>query len=905
MANPQREQEKDCQERWSELGGYRRGNVSPCGRERTRETIPQRRVENPLTKSAHQGVAIIGRDHTVERLSAHLGDLLGWTSAVVPGMPVQALFPRAEIEAYGRLFAGIDAVLKGASAAEEGRLSLASPDGCEVPIYWSTYPVGDGEEGCSAVLVVKAATAGAGAPDSLESYRETFEYAVEGIFRTTLDGRYLVVNPALAKIYGYESPAELMRRLRDVRTQLYVKEGRRTEFVRLMQIHGFVSDFESEIYRADGTTVWIAEYARTVYGPDGVALYFEGSVVDITGQVRMIDALRENRERFRRLVESVNLVPWEAEWESGQIAYAGPQAEELLGFPMKEWLTEDFWVQRLHPEDRSWATVARAEGLSKRKTFESEYRMLTADGRTVWVRDIVTRRATEDGREIMVGFMLDITHRRMAEESLRETRQFTESVAAASPVIWYVYVVELNAVVYVDGGGIELLGYTKEALMKMEPVFLLSLAHPSEEAQWQEHRPRLLALKRGAVIEREFRLRGADGNWIWMRTYECAFKQDAEGRTVEIVGVAENITIQRAAVEQLEENEELFRKLAEMTRVIPLEMDLATQRFLYVGPQAAPLLGYPLNKWYGASFWRTTVHEEDAEVVEGLFREALENPNSDIDVEFRMRTETGEFKWLRQIVRRGLGEEKECRGFLIDISAAKAMEAEREETRKQLRELAMQGQKLLEEERMRVAREIHDELGQALTLLRIDLAWLGGRVNRLLPGEPGAPLMEKMEGMERQLEATLQAARRITTALRPPVLDEFGLAEAIEWQANDFSRRAGIRCQVHTQFQSNVPKEVETAAFRIFQEILTNVARHAKATRVEVRLEQSADSLWLSVRDNGCGFNPGAAKKKAGFGLLGMRERVEGSGGRLVIMSTPGEGTTISVTLPIQFGEVG
>lgn|GEM_PF-1315888 len=858
-------------------------------------------VENLLNQSDSPAVVIIGHDKNVERISPGLERILGWTTPVKPGMPLGAVFPRAEIEGYAQLFAAVAATLAGTDAATKGWLKVVLPEGGGGTIQWNLHLLEAGSRRRSVALVLQWDSPHSTAPDSLESYRDTFEHAVEGIFRTTLDGRYLVVNPALARIYGYESPAELMRRLRDLETQLYVKPGRRKDFVRLIQQQGFVSDFESEIYRADGTTVWIGEYARTVYGPTGEALYFEGSVVDITPQIRMIEALQENRERFRRLVESVSLVPWEAEWETGRIVYVGPQAEELLGFPMKEWLVDDFWMQRLHPEDRSWATIARAEGLSKRKSFESEYRMITAEGRTVWVRDIVTRRQTEGGQDILVGFMLDITHRRTAEESLQESRQFTESVAAASPVIWYVYLIEENTVGYVDGGGVELLGFTKEALVKMEPVFLLSLAHPTEEAAWQVHRPRLAALKAGEVLEREFRLRAADGNWIWMRTYECAFKQDAEGQTLQIVGVAENITIQKAAIEQLEENEALFRKLAETTRVVPLEMDLAARRLVYVGPQAVLMFGYPLSKWYGANFWGTVVHAEDMEGVEKLLQEALAQPDSDLDVEFRIRTESGEFKWLRLIVHRGSVEEKEGRGFLIDISAAKAMEAERETARRQLRELAVQGQKLLEEERMRVAREIHDELGQSLTLFRIDLTWLGGRVGRMLPGEAGAPLMDKLEAMEHQLEATLQAARRITTALRPPVLDEFGLAEAIEWQANDFSRRAGIRCQVFTEFQGNAGKEAETAAFRIFQEILTNVARHAKATRVEVRLEQSADTLWLSVRDNGSGFNPDDAKKKAGFGLLGMRERVEGNGGRLAIISTPGEGTTVSVTLPIQF----
>jgi PAS domain S-box-containing protein len=839
----------------------------------------------------------------VERLGAGVCEMLGLTEPFAPGASLEALFFRTERGGYARLQAALEQIRNGAAHSGCGQLSLANAEGGNRHADWSVYALDDGTDARAAVLILKIAETGIGVLGSLESYRETFEHAVEGIFRTTLEGSYLEVNPALARIYGYQSPKDLMGQLQNLNRQLYVKAGRRREFVRLMQQQGFVSNFESEVYRADGTTVWIAEYARTACDSQGKALFFEGSVVDITEHKRVEKALKESRERFRRLVESMNLVPWEADLETERVTYVGPQAEEFLGFPMRKWLKEDFWKERIHPEDRAWMIVSRAEALEKRGRFESEYRMVTHDGRTVWVRDIVSIIKGRDGREVLAGFLLDITHRRAAEELLRENRQFTEQVAAASPVIWYVYDLAINDVVYVNGAGVEALGFTKNALQQMEPVFLLALAHPSEEEAWWKHVTSLVDLKPGVIVEREFRLRAAQGDWVWLRTGETSFRQDAAGRTTQIVGTAENITMHRMAMEQLERNEALFRKLAETTRVIPFEVDLRARRFAYVGPQAEPLLGFPLSHWYRAGFWSAVIHPDDEIVAERLCREALESRETDIDAEFRMRTESGEYKWMRQIVRGGSMEEKAGlgRGFLIDVTSAKLMEAEREQTRAQLRELAVQGQKQLEEERMRVAREIHDELGQAMTLLRIDLAWLGGRVGRTVSGDALPPLMDKLEAMEQRLEETLQAARRITTKLRPPVLDEFGLAEAIEWQANDFTRRAGIRCQVIADFQGCPDKDAETVVFRIFQEILTNVARHSKASRVEVRLEQTPDSLWLSVRDNGCGFKAGEAKKQAGFGLLGMRERAEGAGGRLVIVSTPDEGTTISVTLPIQF----
>jgi signal transduction histidine kinase len=239
------------------------------------------------------------------------------------------------------------------------------------------------------------------------------------------------------------------------------------------------------------------------------------------------------------------------------------------------------------------------------------------------------------------------------------------------------------------------------------------------------------------------------------------------------------------------------------------------------------------------------------------------------------------------------------RGFLMDISAAKEMETEREESRRQLRQLALENQRVREEERRALSREIHDQLGQALTLLRLDLTWLGGRIAKTLRSNSANPILEKVNEMEQQIGATLQIVRKIATQLRPPVLDEFGLAEAIEWQANDFSRRVGVRCEVSTQFTECECKETATMVFRIFQELLTNVAKHSKASRVRVFLKQMAGIIYLSVSDNGCGFEVHPATRKCGFGLLGMRERAESVRGRLQIESVIGIGTTVTLCVPL------
>ena len=210
----------------------------------------------------------------------------------------------------------------------------------------------------------------------------------------------------------------------------------------------------------------------------------------------------------------------------------------------------------------------------------------------------------------------------------------------------------------------------------------------------------------------------------------------------------------------------------------------------------------------------------------------------------------------------------------------------------QLRALTARLHSAREEERTRVAREIHDELGQALTAIKIEFASL----LRDLPEGLAAP---RGQSILKLLEQTIQSIRRIGTELRPGILDDMGLVAALEWAAEDFETRTGTKCQVSLpDGDIALDPEATTALFRIFQETLTNVARHADATEVDVRLGKENGNLILEVRDNGKGIGEEHLLAGRSLGILGMRERVLLLGGTLTISGTPGKGTTVRVLLP-------
>lgn len=212
----------------------------------------------------------------------------------------------------------------------------------------------------------------------------------------------------------------------------------------------------------------------------------------------------------------------------------------------------------------------------------------------------------------------------------------------------------------------------------------------------------------------------------------------------------------------------------------------------------------------------------------------------------------------------------------------------------QYRELSAHLQDVREEERTVIAREIHDELGQQLTVLKIDFSWLASRLN--LNDSP--MLKEKFEDIGYLLDNAVQTVRRMSSSLRPSMLDDLGLVYTIDWYLRDFGKRMGVRTVFeYTQDDLHIPDKVRTALFRIFQESVTNIIRHSAATEVRVTLEKNESGIQLQITDNGKGFDLNAVESKRTLGLLGMKERSQLVGGHWQISSIPGAGTTISVVV--------
>ncbi len=320
-------------------------------------------------------------------------------------------------------------------------------------------------------------------------------------------------------------------------------------------------------------------------------------------------------------------------------------------------------------------------------------------------------------------------------------------------------------------------------------------------------------------------------------------------------------------------------------------------RTMMMNNEMLSVLGYELDEAQNRDFISTFVPAREHDLYRAEYRELVKS--SEVrHAESHILTKDGREMLVEWYGRSILAEDSTVDFFFFlgsDITQRKHVENELKNYQDQLRSLNVHSEQVRERERTRIACELHDELGQMLTVLKMDLAY----VNRHLPGEKGA-LTGKIQDMDDRVDQTLSALRRIMTDLRPSLLDNLGLVAAIEWQAEDFQKHTGIPCGVTVEPEDMSPDpDTSTTVFRIFQETLTNIARHAHAEAVTVKLEKTGDELRLVVQDDGIGIIPEKISYPRSYGLMGIRERVTYCGGKVQISGSPGKGTTVSVAIPL------
>lgn len=481
-----------------------------------------------------------------------------------------------------------------------------------------------------------------------------------------------------------------------------------------------------------------------------------------------------------------------------------------------------------------------------------------------------------------------LIERKRADDALRASEaKYRQIIETANEGIWMVDME--GETLFVNQRVLEMLGTTVE-----EMVGRSAFQFVFEEDLGKAHR-RLEERRRGAFGQTEFRIRRKDGTSIYTLSNTSPLKNEA-GEVVGVLAMFSDITERKRSEESLRESEERFRSIFEAG---PMGMAVVSldARFIQVNGAFCEVLGYTEREFLSLTFLEIT-HPEDINAnirqAERLFKGEINKYH----LEKRFITKNGETVWANltaTLIRDREGRPMYGLGMIEDISERKRVEERLKSSNEELRALSARLQLVREEESLRIAREIHDELGGALTGLKMDLSWLDKRLS-----EPAKAMkQQKMRAMLELIDETIQKVRNIATELRPAILDDLGLAAAIEWQTREFQNRTEIECRIISLHEDiRISSEKATAVFRIFQELLTNVARHAEATLVEIRMEKQNGEVILEVSDNGRGIKESEVTNTKSLGLLGMRERALVFGGQVHIARAEGKGTRVTISIP-------
>jgi PAS domain S-box-containing protein len=706
--------------------------------------------------------------------------------------------------------------------------------------------------------------------------RELFEFASVGIFRSTPEGRILLANPALAAMLGYDAPEELHEV--DLARDIYLRPEDRAALVARYERSAEPWTVEVEWRKRDGTPLWVQISAHAVQDDAGRALYFESFVQDVTERRRSVEALRLSEARYRALAThlpdaSVFLYDHDLRYvlvDGSTLAAVGTSKEALEGHTIWEVLPADV-CERLAP-------LRRAALAGQTVAFEDTY-----GGRIHAVHLLPVRDAS--GAIIYgMGVAIDITERQRAQERLAENETRLRAIIDAEPEC--VKLLDASGrVLTMNPAGLAMV--EADAPEQMIGQDVLCVVAPEYHDAFTDLSRRVLA---GATGTLEFEIIGFKGTRRWLETHAVPLRRPG-GEIHAVLGITRDITKRKRAEQALQESQERLQLVARATNDAVWDWDLVTDA-LWWSEGFQKMFGYaPEEIEPGAESWYNRLHPEDRERVITGIRAAIDGGETSWSDEYRFCRRDGGYA---EIYDRGYVMHDANRrpvrmvGSMMEVS-------ERKRTEAQLRNLAARLEAIREEERTRIAREIHDEVGQALTALKMDLAWLGKKVP-----PRGTPVRRKLRGMESVIDATMDALHRILAELRPGVLDDLGLPAAIRWVAEEFKRRTEIACTVQmTGGEPRLDGGQATAVFRILQEALTNVARHAQARRVEIRLHVLPTAFELVVTDDGRGITATELQARGTLGILGMRERALTWHGRVTVRGQPGRGTTVRVFMPM------
>jgi len=719
---------------------------------------------------------------------------------------------------------------------------------------------------------------------SEEKYRSIFENVQDVYYQVTVDGTFTDASPSIKHFAGYDRD-EVIGTLIE---KLYARtEDRQMALDRLLE-NGMVADYEIDIQTKTGELKHASLNAKLILDSQGNPSHIDGFIRDITSRNLAEKALRDSENKFHDYIEFAPHGVFVAN-EFGIYTEVNSAASRITGYSKHELIT------------MSQNDLISPESF---EVFKNHFKVVTADGYAKDEFEIVRKDKTRCyvavdtvklSETLFLGFVVDISSRMDAENKLKRSEAFLKETQIIAMIgncsidivsgVWRSSET-LDNILGVDAG------YPKSL------AALLSIAHPDWREKLVDHY-QVDVFQNNAKFNKKFKIiRQSDRAERWVHAIG-ELKFNANNDPVEVIGVVQDITDRKNAAIALKQSEELYRSVlnASPDAIVVVEMD---GKVSMVSPAGLMIYGCETDvDMIGKSMFDFIAPVDKERAMKNT--ELMYNGYMGT-IGYKIQKATGEIFFAEvngDIIWDQSGQPSKMIFIIRDITNRKQAESALKSSQEQLKKFASHLQSVREEEKILLAREIHDELGQILIAIKIELGMLKQKVLKVIKNTSAEDILSVFDNLFGLVDNTLKTTKKIMTDLRPEVLYLLGFIEAVKLQVNKFQERHRINCFFDCSVKDlQLDTQQSVALFRIVQESLTNVAKHAQATSVKILFFTENDKLILEISDNGIGMEDNYRSKHDSYGLIGMKERVFLLDGELSISSRSGKGTLIKVEIP-------
>ncbi|GGD92425.1 PAS domain S-box protein [Planktosalinus lacus] len=652
-------------------------------------------------------------------------------------------------------------------------------------------------------------------------------------------------------------------------------------------------NIEYRIITATGKLKWIYQYGQKIVDKNNDRTIFKGIMRDITEQKNQEEAILEYNEKLQTAQQIAKLGYWEFDYNNDALTWSD-QVYEIWELSKKDFkVSYETFFNSIHPDDQERFSLEQEKALKGEKPLEVEHRILLSNGKTKWVLERGKVIKDENGNAILFeGTVQDITSQKEIEIELREQNNFIKTAIDNLPVGIAVRNSHTGKFTLMNKNFTQIYGWSQKELRDVDTFF--EKVYPDSN-----YRKKIKDQIFSDLGSKNLNRMQWEGIQI---TTKKGDKRIVNARNIPLydqnlmISTVLDVTEKALAEQKLAASNERYEYVTKATFDAIWDWDL-TQKTIFWGEGYHTIFGYkPVTT--NEEYWYENIHPQDVNRVKQSVQKAIEGQGLNWENEYRFKHANGTYRYVRDrgIILRNV-ERKAIRiiGALQDITSQKEYEQKLLDVNQKLRNLSAHLQQAREEERIAIAREIHDELGQQLTGIKLDVSWLKNKLEEVLPENS-----DRAQRLIENINKTINDVRKIASHLRPGVLDDLGLEAAIDWQSNQFETQTGIKCQLHIDsVKSDYGKGINTSVYRIYQEALTNIMRHAKATEVNTYFSEKNNTLILEVIDNGVGISDNQKNNSFSLGITGMRERAFTVNGSFHLYKQKEGGTKLKVTVPV------